>query len=497
MAKPISQLIWLGAGTARCPVTLPYEAEQVLLVEARQEACTALGKQFADMPEVRVKQCVISEKGGEVTFNQYNLPEFSALHPATGLSELFPGLKLLKTPASKSETIVSLLGQAALGANNNALIIDIADIALSILNQLQQADLLQNFNQLWLQAGDTALYQGSATQAELSAFLQQNGFMVVTEESSDPDFPWLKFSLNPLWQTLQQTKQQNVTLNALLETAKQQVASEKQQAEQAKIEFNKQSDSAKQQYLTQKQQAEQITAELSKQLEAVKQRAASEKQQAEQMKTELGNQLEAAKKQAGQVEGQLNKQLLAEKQLQAEKQQAEQACTALNNQLEQLTQQISTKFSENETLQQQLRDAKLAAEKMRSDFSDVISGKDVEHSALIKQRDQARDHVNNLTAQHKELSGKAEKLQLELSHSAANLAQAEQQYDKHYAALQAELEVAAKHASARLEKINQLEKTNRQLHETNAQLQKRQSALEHEMLKAHAQIDIVKELLLR
>ncbi len=65
------------------------------------------------------------------------------------------------------------------------------------------------------------------------------------------------------------------------------------------------------------------------------------------------------------------------------------------------------------------------------------------------------------------------------------------------AKLKSELEQVSKHAAQRLEKITQLEKANRQLARPNQQLAKRQQLLEQEMLKAEAQIDIIKELILK
>jgi predicted RNase H-like nuclease (RuvC/YqgF family) len=61
--------------------------------------------------------------------------------------------------------------------------------------------------------------------------------------------------------------------------------------------------------------------------------------------------------------------------------------------------------------------------------------------------------------------------------------------------LQANLDQASKHASTRLEKINNLEKSNRLLQETNMQLQERQQALERELIKAQAQIELITDLL--
>jgi hypothetical protein len=52
-------------------------------------------------------------------------------------------------------------------------------------------------------------------------------------------------------------------------------------------------------------------------------------------------------------------------------------------------------------------------------------------------------------------------------------------------------------ATHRLDTITQLEKSNRRLLEENQQLSARQQALQQEMLKAEAQIDLIKELILK
>lgn len=61
--------------------------------------------------------------------------------------------------------------------------------------------------------------------------------------------------------------------------------------------------------------------------------------------------------------------------------------------------------------------------------------------------------------------------------------------------LQNDLDKVEKHAINRAEKIYQLEKSNRKLQEKNEQLEKRQAELNKELLKAEAQIDVIKDLL--
>jgi hypothetical protein len=543
MANTINHLIWLGAGTATQPAGLLQQAMKATLIEARADACAELKKQRPSA-KISVLQSMISAKGGDVKFNEYNLAEFSALHKATGLLELFPGLKRTHEQSHSSAIVTELLQQADLGGDNNALVLDIADLNLTMLQQLQHAGLMQHFSQLWLQGSNVPLYQGAVTRAELTAFLQQHGYTLSSEDATDPDLPWLHFSLNPLWQRLhqaekateelskqleaakqqaaaskQQAEQANAELSKQLEAAKQQAGASKQQAEQANAELSKQLEAAKQQAGASKQQAEQANAELSKQLDAAKQQAAASKQQAEQANAELSKQLEAAKQQAvaskqqaEQANAELSKQLAAAKQqAAASKQQAEQAnaelskqleaakqqAAASNQQAEQLTQQCKLAVSGNETLQQQLSTVKLGAEKIQAELNGRIASLDAERKTLTEQQDKLRLQLNSLTEQNKQVKTEAEQLRVELIHNAEQFKLSEQQQTKLQATIQADLQQVTKQATARLEKVTQLEKVNRQLTETNDQLTKRQYAMQQEMLKAQAQIEIIKDLLLK
>ncbi len=131
MTKKFKQLVWLGAGNATEPKGLIEQAESCVLVEAREDAYQNLVGIFSNTNNVVVKQGVISpEKGGYVTFYRYNLPEFSALHKATGLTQLFPGLKLEQQDTVISQNITKLLSEVKVAGEDNVLVIDIVDISL-------------------------------------------------------------------------------------------------------------------------------------------------------------------------------------------------------------------------------------------------------------------------------------------------------------------------------------------------------------------------------
>lgn len=426
MVKKFKQLVWLGAGNAAVPKGLIDQAETTLLVEAREDAYQNLIGIFSNTNNVVVKQGVISSEGGDVTFYQYNLPEFSALHKATGLTQLFPGLKLEQQSTVTSQSISELLSEVEVAGEDNVLVIDIVDISLNLLQLLHAEHLLHCFVRILLISSHEVLYQDASKGDELTKFMQNHGFYLASEDKTDPDLSWHTFVSNPLWKELKQ-------------------------AEQHEAELNKQLDAQRQQFAEQEHETEQREADLKKQLGM------------------LNQQLDA-----------INQQLIGKVQ-----------------QAEQLQQEITAVTQSNKDLHEQLSTVKVASEKKQVELIACINGKDAELSALSEQRDQSRSAFANLTEHHDKLKAGLDTAQATLHAKEQQLNMQQAEHLSHLAKLKTELEQATKHADQRLEKIAQLEQTNRQLNETNEQLAKRQRLLEHEMLKAEAQINIIKELVLR
>ncbi|MDR7119295.1 hypothetical protein [Rheinheimera soli] len=238
MTKKFNQLIWLGAGNGTEPKGLIELAETSLLVEAREDAFKNLVNTFLNSKTVSLKQSVISTHGGEVSFHQYNLPEFSALCKATGLIRLFPGLRLANLDTVVSEGIVDLLTEAKVTGKDNLFVIDIPDISLSLLQQLDEHQFLNRFCQILLVGSSEALFLGASNSAELINFMLNHGFYLAAEDKTDPDLPWLTFVSNPLWQKLKQAQQQETELNKQLDIQHKKLVEQHQQAEQLKKELS-------------------------------------------------------------------------------------------------------------------------------------------------------------------------------------------------------------------------------------------------------------------
>lgn len=132
-----------------------------------------------------------------------------------------------------------------------------------------------------------------------------------------------------------------------------------------------------------------------------------------------------------------------------------------------------------------------ALEREVSSLSDQLLSKNNELSRLIDERDNALAQISSWqesdTQLHRAESLKDNTLQLE-----ADIKKNAELINK----LQTEVDIANRHAAVRLEKIGQLEKSNRALDEANTLLINQQKALKQEMLKAEAQIGIIKDLFL-
>lgn len=321
MSHTFSQLVWLGANTASEPAGIVNNAAQVTLFEAREATCKALQQKFPQK-NVTVTQIVLTTTNTTTEFTEYNLAEFSAIQPATGLKKLFPGLKAINSEQLKGTAVSEAIHALKLNDNNNLLIVDIADNNLALLKAIESAKQLHFFSAIYVQTANEPLYATAATGAEVTAFLQAQGYVLQQTTGNDPDLPWLSFGLNPLWALLQQAQQSNNALNAelttLRQTLEQQITEKKQQLEAAtaqatasKQELQKQEtrvneiNNALAAANKTKQDVEQQLAAIKQQLTTAQQELATSKQNAEQAKAEHKQQLETANKAKQDAEQQL------------------------------------------------------------------------------------------------------------------------------------------------------------------------------------------------
>ena len=111
---PIHTIVHFGAGIcSELANYLTLQPRQLLLVEADPELAEDLQKRTTDCESVQVTRAAVAGKPGPAIFHRFSLPEVNSLHHATGLLELFPGLKTVELLPVKTVSPVTLLRTVA------------------------------------------------------------------------------------------------------------------------------------------------------------------------------------------------------------------------------------------------------------------------------------------------------------------------------------------------------------------------------------------------
>lgn len=429
MSQKYSHLIWLGANTATEPANLLSCAQQVTLFEAREAACLALQKQYSE-PNIAVINALVTATNQTVNFTEYNLPEFSATQPASGLTKFFPGLKTQKSEQQNSLAIADAISKLSLSDDNNLLVVDIPDSNLTLLKALETSKHLSRFKTIYIQASHEPLYTGAASHEEIVAFMQKQGFLPQAVTSSDPDLPWLSFIINPLWKTLQQTKQKNseleadqAKLKAQLNAAQEELLGSQKTFDQKNLESTKQLQSLEQKNAEQKQQLVDISKqkqEAEQQLTAVQQELTASKKAAEKSNTEQKQLLET-EQQLATVKQQLS---TAQQELIAAKQAAEQAKSEhkqlldtanklkqeIENQLEQTQKKLDSSISEQSRLSQLSSQKDIEIKNLHAALAEANEKFHLAESNFINTRQEYNQQIQILQTILKEKSQQAEQL---------------------------------------------------------------------------------------
>ncbi|WAM47435.1 hypothetical protein [Vreelandella venusta] len=161
------------------------------------------------LPALHIADQPITPPGGEAVCYAYTLKDFNSLAPASELTTLYPGLGKARHQSVDTQTLPQALEQAGQSqATFSHLIIEQPEISLSLLQAFNHSGLLDQLTHLWIRTSPLRLYEGMATDAELTQWCEQQGFEVVAQDASDPDFFLLGFTRSPLYHKLKETHAQ-------------------------------------------------------------------------------------------------------------------------------------------------------------------------------------------------------------------------------------------------------------------------------------------------
>jgi hypothetical protein len=173
---------------------------RVVLVDADARSVDALQRRAPSEPRLCVIQAAVASEAGSGFLYQYNLPDATSIHPATGLLELFPGLRVLdKTPIAL-ESVADVLRSIDMEAHAaNTIIVDLPGEEFPVLYTLARLGLLVQFQEVSVHGGRIPLYEGAMPLPEIAHWLKDEGFDLQEEDNSvDPGKPCAHFRRNHL-----------------------------------------------------------------------------------------------------------------------------------------------------------------------------------------------------------------------------------------------------------------------------------------------------------
>lgn len=192
----IDTILHLGAGPCtELTAYLGSAARQIHLVEPLPSFHEGLAAQARHEPRLRVHAVAVAAEAGQARLNLYNLAELSSLRDATGLHDLFPGLRLVDRIAVETVTLAEVLLQLP-EAGTDILIIDTPGYETAILDALFQGPQRHRFAHIFTRIGVTPLYKGAGELAQLRGLLAANGYCIAVSAQDDPDRPAVAASLD-------------------------------------------------------------------------------------------------------------------------------------------------------------------------------------------------------------------------------------------------------------------------------------------------------------
>ena len=184
-------ILHIGAG--RCSeldAFLDANPNRVVLVEPNPVLARGLRLAAQRFPDISVYELAVSDDPTRRSLHVFNHAAVTSLRPATGLSDLYPGLSLKHVRPVAVLPPADLIGELSLDFDNNWLVLDAPGEEYSIVTSLADSHHIERFSYCWVHCGRRPLYEGSRHIEETIALLESRGFSVVAIDSSrDYDIP--------------------------------------------------------------------------------------------------------------------------------------------------------------------------------------------------------------------------------------------------------------------------------------------------------------------
>src|SRR5690625_438998 len=345
----INAIVHIGAGRGReLNDYLASPAQQIILVEPNPRLVAELRRLGEADARIRVVEAAVSNSSADNLLQEYNLPDVNSLYTATGLRQLFPGLRLLGQLPVSTLTGQELLDHCALEGEDNTLIIEAPGAELAIVETLTEAGGIDKFSRIAINCAEEPLYDSPSHAAAVHKLLQEQGFDLVHRDDTDPDWPNWVLHRNALKQKFTAVTMQYQTVSMDLKNTRKELEEWKTRAAIAKDAL----------------------ATRDRQIEIAAEKQAATNQQLEQARTEAAQRIDAERQHSKQLQEQLHEageQLKAEKEkrhkLESDRKFAKASDEEQIKQLKNLEQQVNDARAELKASKEQQERAETARKK--------------------------------------------------------------------------------------------------------------------------------------
>ena len=433
---PPDTILHLGAGLCReLPHWLEADASRIVLVEPNPELLPELRARTEDHESVEVVSTAIAGQAGRGALRLFNFPLLSSMREPTGLYQILPGLRQIGRAMVETVTVDQLLEGLNLKAGGEHwLVIDIPGEEAAILEQLERSDQLYDFNRIFLSAGAKALHQGAERAQDLAQRLQAAGYSNAGRlDLNDADWPRRHLRLDRMALECKR-------LNAKLV-----------EAQQAQERDSKKVQALESALTEQKTTSEKLGSELHERKKDLA-RLTQADDEAQQKLTEAEQKLASLPEQRKRLKALEEEATNLRAQLETKSKQAAESTERVNKLEAALAERSKQAEELNATLQSQKQELATAKDQRAklTEQLEALKTLETQQKQTQQQLEQVTQSRDNLTKQLQKHSEEAHKLKIRVS----------------------------------------------QLEEENEDYQERHKLLEEELIKAEAQIELIKQLFL-
>ncbi|MCQ4253823.1 hypothetical protein [Stutzerimonas stutzeri] len=488
---PLGTTLVIGAGNGSALANWrELGSARLVMAEAHPRQAEELARRIrSDLGEELLAVAITPADQPTATLHALNNPAYSSLQPPRGLLDCYPNLRTeapLQTPAT---SLPRLLEQQALDANGDHLLLLSAPGQAYELLHSAPHDLLQAFRWLLVNTSSEPLYENEREPAALAALLQKAGFDLAAE---DPDalYPQasLLFERNPnAVRTLRLEREVATQRNRLTEATQQAATRESE----LQTQLSKQSAAlAEQTHVATERQAQldQLTQEKAE-LTAARDALAKDKTALVQARDEQA-------KLATERQVQLDQLTQEKAELTAARDALAKDKTALTQARDEQANLATERQVQLDQLTKEKAELTASCDALAKDKTALTQARD-EQAKLVTERqaqlDQLTQEKAELTAARDTLAKDKTALTQARDEQAKLAADRKTQLDK----ITAERDQLQKSLNENKKALEGAKQQIQQLEEEASESLHRQQLLHEELIKAEAQIELIKDLLLR